>query len=333
MRQSIPLLLIGHFEPRSKFPISENKLLRSLHNPRRRRIRTQANGPLRALEESEVKIRATIFRLVLTSAVVFTTGTLFAQALKPNQTEGYGDDKVLKFNYTQSFDCVDQPYDDLNFNGIKAQSDPGEFQIPICQVATNPTINPPGQVGNAEVTTEPVYVIVPMFSVDGDKDPNDAISCNNVVPGTLCGPALGKTLVALFGAIPEAFKIKPAVYTQCPDPGLPPGTCTMHASRLDLGKLLVALKYLPPPATNVFVPSPNHSHVLLNQDINIKPIWWQVIPVLVLKQSDWPNQDGSSGITSYAKLKAAEKAGAALEAPSNFFLYFSSYVMSGMKMQ
>jgi hypothetical protein len=277
-----------------------------------------------------VKMKAAISRLMTTSAVVLITGTLFAQALKPNQTEGYGDNKVLKFNYTQSFDCVDQPNDDLNFNNIKAASDPGEFQIPICQVATNPTINPPGQVGSAEATTEPVYVLVPMFSTDNDQNPNDAISCDNVVTGTLCGPALGKTLIQLFGAIPEGFKAKPAVYTQCPDPGLPPGTCTMHASRLDLGKLLVELGYLQPPVANVFVPSPNHSHVLLNQDINIKPIWWQVIPVLVLSQNDWPNQAGTIGITSFAKMKAAEKAGTALQAPSNFFLYFSSYVMKGM---
>jgi hypothetical protein len=263
------------------------------------------------------------------------TGTLFAQIpLKPNQTLGYGDNDILRFTYFQSFDCVDQPMDDLNFNGIKAQSDPNEFQIPIFQVATNPSINPPGQTGSAEVTTEPVYVLVPMFSTNNDQNPADAISCDNVVAGTLCGPELGSTLIKLFGAIPEAFKATPAVYTQCPDPGLPPGTCTMHASRIDLGKLLVALKYLPPPVTNVFLPSPNHSHVLLDQDISIKAIWWQVIPVLVLKASEWPTQDASSGITSYVKLQAAEKAGAALQAPSNFFLYFSSYVVShgGMKM-
>ncbi|MGA9529847.1 MAG: hypothetical protein WBS24_17170 [Terriglobales bacterium] len=268
-----------------------------------------------------------ILRLIVLSALALTTATLFAQSLKPNETQGYGDDKVLLFEYFQSFDCVDEPNFDLNFNGIKADRDPGEFQIPICQVDTNPLINPPGQMGSAEVTTEPVYVIVPMFSVDKDTDPSTAISCANVIPGTLCGPALGKTLIKLFGAIPEGFKAKPEVFTQCPDPGLPPGTCTMHASRLDLGKLLVALGYLPGPPSNVFLPSPNHSHVLLNQDINIKPIWWQVIPVLVLSESDWPNKEGTTGITSYAKLKAAENAGTALQAPSNFFLYFSSYVM------
>lgn len=268
-----------------------------------------------------------ILRLILVSVVALTATTLFAQSLKPNQTQGYGDNKILLFQYFQNFDCVDEPNFDLNFNGVKADRDPGEMQIPICQVATNPLINPPGQMGNAEVTTEPVFVLVPMFSVDNDTDPSTAISCSQVVTGTLCGKALGTALVKLFGAIPEAFKAKPAVFTQCPEPGLPPGTCTMHTSRLDLGKLLVELGYLPGPPSNVFLPSPNHSHVLLNEDINIKPIWWQVIPVLVLNQSDWPNQEGTAGITSFSKLKAAEKAGAALQAPSNFFLYFSSYVM------
>lgn len=54
----------------------------------------------------------------------------------------------------------------------------------------------------------------------------------------------------------------------------------------------------------------------------------QVIPVLVLNQSDWPAQDGSSGLTSLAAIQAALKAGTAVEAPSNFFLFFSSYVNS-----
>jgi hypothetical protein len=274
-----------------------------------------------------VKLKpALTLRLIIASAIVFTTTTLFAQGTKANQTEGYGADTVLVFRYQQNFYCIDQPHDDLNYDGIPADQDPAEFQTPICQVATNPTINPTGQEGNPAQTTEPIYVLVPMFSVDNDQNPNDAISCKNVVPGTLCGEALGKTLIKLFGAVPEAFKESPKVFTQCPDPGSPAGTCTMHASRIDLGKLLVALKILPPPVANVFLPTPNHSHVLIDQDINLKPIWWQVIPVLVLDQNDWPTKNGSSGITSYYRLLRAEKAKAALQAPSNFFLFFSSYV-------
>jgi hypothetical protein len=148
-----------------------------------------------------------------------------------------------------------------------------------------------------------------------------------VTPGTLCGPELGKALIKLFGALPEGFKAKPLVFSQCPEPGARPGTCTMHASRVDLAPVLAALGYIDnPPTANVFVPTPNHSHVLDDEDINVKAEWWQVLPVLVLDKNDWPPQDGSSGITSAKALDAAEKAGRAIEAPSNFFLYFGSYV-------
>ncbi len=268
-----------------------------------------------------------VYRSTLLLILCLTSLLAVAQqtpSLKPNQTLGFGDNQLLKFTYEQNFDCVDQPKDDLNFNGVLAQSDPSEFQTPICQVGIQPTVDPTGLHGSADLT-EPLYVLVPMFSVDNDQNPDDAISCKNVVAGTNCGPALGSTLISLFGAIPEAFKAKPLVYTQCPDPNLPPGTCTMHASRLDLGPVLVALGILKPPVSNVFLPTPNHSHVVLNIDVSQPAIWWQVIPVLVLNPSDWPTADGSSGITSVAKMRAAEKAADAVQAPSNFYLFFASY--------
>ncbi|MGA2022965.1 MAG: hypothetical protein ABSH02_20400 [Candidatus Sulfotelmatobacter sp.] len=271
-------------------------------------------------------MKLSVIRPAVFVAVALIAATASAQKLAPNQTLGFGDSQLLQFTYTQNFDCIDQPFDDLNFNGIVAAKDPGEMQTPICQVGTNPSINPPGQIGNPYITTEPLYVLVPLFSVNNDQNPNDAISCDNVVTGTLCGPALGSELISLFGAVPEAYKATPLVYTQCPEPGSAPGTCTMHASRLDLAPVLAQLGYIPyPPTANVFLPTPNHSHVVINADINIKAIWWQVIPVLVTSQSDWPTQDGSSGITSVKALLAAKNAGTAIIAPSNFFLFFSSY--------
>jgi len=48
--------------------------------------------------------------------------------------------------------------------------------------------------------------------------------------------------------------------------------------------------------------------VIINPDINIQAIWWQVIPVLVFNQSDWPQENGSSGITSEHALRVAEEA-------------------------
>src|SRR5579885_2975678 len=266
------------------------------------------------------------YRPALALAIVASFVSIASAQAKPNQTQGYGAGKPLTFTYTQNFDCVDQPNTDLNFNGIPAAKDPGEMQIPICQVGTQPTINPPGKGGNPAATTEPLYVLVPMFSTDNDQNPNDAISCDKVVTGTVCGPTLGTTLISLFGALPEAFKAIPSVFTQCPEAGTSPGTCTMHAQRLDLGPALVALGYLKRPTANVFVPSPNHSHVVNNDAVNDPAIWWQVLPVLVLNQSDWPSKDGSSGLTSSSAIQAAINAGTAVEAPSNFFLFFSSHL-------
>ncbi len=265
-----------------------------------------------------------VIRTALLASVALIAATASAQTLKPNQTLGFGAGQLLTFSYTQNFDCIDQPNDDLNFNGIKAAEDPGEMQTPICQAGFNPWINPPGQVGNPSITTEPLFVLIPMFSVDGDQNPNDAISCNNVVQGTLCGPALGSELISLFGAVPEAFKASPQVYTQCPEPGSAPGTCTMHASRVDLALVLADLGLTGPPTANVFVPTPNHSHILIDADINLPAIWWQVVPVLVLEQSDWPTKDGSAGITSAKALYEAQAVGTAIAVQSNFFLFFAS---------
>ncbi len=271
------------------------------------------------------------WRRTLLIALAFMTTAACAQTVQMNnQTQGFGAGEVLTLTYTQNFDCIDQPADDLDYNHIRAAMDPGEMQTPICVVGTQPTINPPGQIGNPADTTAPLYVLVPMFSVDNDQNPNDAISCNGVVQGTLCGPQLGQTLIQLFGAIPEGFKQHPLVYSQCPDPGLAPGTCTMHASRLDLGPVLAALGFIPPPTQNVFLPTPNHSHVVDDDDISDPPIWWQVIPVLVLNQSIWPPQNGSSGLTSTAAIQQAERNGLAVQAPSNFFLFFSTVPMQHM---
>jgi hypothetical protein len=276
----------------------------------------------------KILVRGALVCIALFSAAA-ASHAADTDGLRQNQTEGFGAGKRLLFTYSQNFDCVDQPDDDLDFNKVKAKADPGEMQIPICQAGTNPTINPPGQPGKATKTTDPLYVLIPMFSTNNDQNPNDAISCTNVVPGTICGQALGQTLIQLFGALPEGFKAAPAVYAQCPDPGLPPGTCTMHASRVDLAPVLAALGYIAnPPTANVFVPTPNHSHVLADNAVTQSAEWWQVLPVLVLSESAWPPKNGKSGITSVAALKAAEQAGQAIEAPSNFFLYFGSQVMS-----
>src|SRR5215813_14573585 len=90
--------------------------------------------------------------------------------LAPNQTNGFGNGRLVTFTYLQNFDCVDEPTMDLDFNTIKAQSDPNEMQVPICQVVTEPSADPTG--GNLKQTAQ-LYVLVPMFG--SDMNPDDAM--------------------------------------------------------------------------------------------------------------------------------------------------------------
>jgi len=265
--------------------------------------------------------------LVTAACLAFTPGIASAQ-LAPNQTHGFGNGQLVTFTYLQNFDCVEQPAMDLDFNGAKAQSDPNELQTPICQAVTEPSQDPTG--GEIKHTAH-LYVFVPMFSVNNDQNPADAMPCpNGGRPGELCGSALGAALIKAFGFLPEAWKTHPLVATQCPDPNNPvPGTCTMHASSVDLSVTLASLGKAPnPPTGNIFVPTPNHSHVIDNSRVNALPIWWEVRPVLIMNQSDWPSADGRTGITDSHAMDDAEATGRAIEVGSNFFLFFSSHMSS-----
>jgi hypothetical protein len=274
---------------------------------------------------THLRVRTTALRRSLMAAMgawLATGGAAAWAQLAPNQTNGFGNGRLVTFTYLQNFDCVDQPMMDLNFDGIEAQSDPGEMQTPICQVVTEPTQDPAG--GNLKHTAH-LYVLVPMFG--NSTNPRDAMECpDGGRPGELCGVALGEKLIALFGHVPEAWRSKPTVATQCPDPNNPvPGTCTMHASSVDLSVLLAGSPGIPkPPTAPVFLPTPNHSHVVDNSRVDTTPIWWEVRPVLISDPKDWPTPDGRSGITSSRAMDAAEAAGRAVEVGSNFFLFFSS---------
>lgn len=270
--------------------------------------------------------RTSSFSMLFAASLLTLAASPASAQLAPNQTNGFGGDKAVTFTYTQNFDCVDQPNLDLDFNGVLAQSDPHEMQTPICQPITEPTQDP---TGGSIMNTAHLYVLLPMFSVDNDRNPNHAMRCpDRPRPDELCGARLGEKLVKFFGFIPEAWKrnVNPAITTQCPDPNHPvPGTCTMHASSVDLSTTLVALgKIAGPPREPIFVPTPNHDHVVDDNFVTTGQIWWEVRPVLVMYQSDWPSDDGSSGITSSEKMDAAEAAGRAIEVGSNFFLFFSS---------
>ena len=102
----------------------------------------------------------------------------------------------------------------------------------------------------------------------------------------------------------------------------------MHTTQLDLGPALAAAG-LVPANTPVIVPTLNHSHIIDDDDIRTHAIWWQIISVLVTDPRAWPTEDGTAGINSLAALRAAQAAGQARpDAPTNFFLFFSSDVSS-----
>jgi hypothetical protein len=251
-------------------------------------------------------------------AILAAAGARAQATLAANQTQGFGNGRLVTFTYLQNFDCVDQPALDLDFNGKLAESDPAEMQTPVCQVVTEPTQDPTG--GNLKQTAH-LYVLVPMFG--SDTTPGDAMQCPppGPRPGELCGAGLGSALIAKFGFIPEAWLAHPTVPVQCPDHNSSPGTCTMHASSVDLS---VLFSNGSTPTMPLFVPTPNHSHVVDNSRVNALPIWWEVRPVLVMSPADWPSADGSSGITSSKIMDDVEAAGRAVEVGSNFFLFFSS---------
>jgi len=247
---------------------------------------------------------------------VLAASTVAAQTpsrpINVNQTDAYGNERLLAFTYFMNFQCVHQPFDDLDNNGRVAAVDPNEFQSPRCVVGRAPRIDPTGKpISN----TEPLFVIVPFFDADGD--------------GEAASPELGAALRSLFGFVPDAFDPTPGVPVQCPEPGLPLtkhkgefGTCTMHPSTLDLGPVLGQLGAVPA-GTAVKVPTPNHSHII--DGGNFGAIWWQVIVVLVTDPTIWPDVNGTRGLTSVDALRAAQASGqASADIPSNFFLFFDS---------
>jgi hypothetical protein len=233
-----------------------------------------------------------------------------AAGLENNQTIGFGADQRLVFTYQQQFDCVVQPNDDRNFSGKPADLDPQQFASPECQIDAPSTIDP---TGLSVKQTDPLYILVPFFET------------NKKTPAFT--KTLGAALKKLFGFVPDAFKPSPGVPVQCPAPKDKPATCTMHPLQTDLGPLLTALGLLPKD-TNLYVPLVNHDHLLTDKTINQGQEWWQIIVVLVKDPKAWPNAQGTTGITSIARLRAAQsKKQASEDVPSNFFLFFSSKAM------
>jgi hypothetical protein len=266
-------------------------------------------------------LAATFTLYGVTSATTSATADP-SRPIRADQTDGYGDGKLLTFTYGQQYQCVHEPNDDRDGNGIPADQDPAEFQKPICEVGfgTKIGIDPAGEPTSK---TDPLYVIVPFFDADHD--------------GEAAG-GLADTLKSIFGFVPDAFDPTPGVPVQCPEPGgnLTAqkgafGTCTMHPTQIDYAQLLSEVRPdLFAGLKNLDLPLVNHSHIIGGKNFNAE--WWQLKVVLVTDQSVWPDVNGTTGLRSVADITAAQAAGKALPTiNSNFFLFFGSREMK-MKM-
>ena len=235
----------------------------------------------------------------------------------PGFTEGYGNEKVVAFEYPQQWYCNDEIGDDLDGpghrgDGVPVEQDPDEHQHPAMGPPGSPCIV--GDTGSGSLprmdptgrpiaNSEPVWAILPFFD---SEDPDTIIDA--VDPTT-----------------------DDNVDHQCPEPGLPYtqhkgafGTCTMHPSTLH-AEPIVALG-----AGDIALP--NHSHIIDGDNFN--PIWWQTIAVRVFDRAIWPDFDGRCPanprggrpcLTSLQALREAQARGqASADTPSNVWLFFDS---------
>jgi hypothetical protein len=276
-----------------------------------------------------------------------------------NQTDAYGDGQVIVFTYGQSFDCVDDPADNIDQVNGPSQQDPREVNGPHCAAAFDAKVDPTGDPSNE---TAPLYVIVPFFETDPTVPAANNDDCkkgfgNGTTQGiadlvnlgyltvdcsSMSGPlqtvtaALGlKRADHTTGIIPDAFKVPQAgvAPVQCPEPGPPLtaftgpfGTCTTHTNTIDLGRVVGGILHL----TQVRLPTPNHSHIIDNADYG--RVWWKVIVELVVDPSVWPDKNGNCPakvgcLTSTQAMRNAQAQHKIFggDVPTNFFLFFDAH--------
>lgn len=276
-------------------------------------------------------IPATVAVLLVMAGEVAAQSKAPTRPLAVNQTDGFAENQVVAFTYAESFDCLAGAFDDVDKDTQPAAVQPSEFNPGVaaagpmlgqafshCVLGFSPAVDPTGAPASG---TEELFVLVPFF--DTNPSNNEAFT-----------PELQTFLINTFGFVPEAFKKHPDVDVQCPEPGPPrtqhtgdPGTCTMHTTTLDFGRILDQALGLPS-GTPVPLPTANHSHVIDKAKESTR--WWKIISVLVTDPKAWPKADGTSGITSVDALRAAQAAGQAKpDVDTNFFLFFDSAPLSG----
>lgn len=299
---------------------------------------------------SRKKYLAAVLGAVAVVGVTATTGIAADEGnnamrpLKVNQTESFFDGQVQVLTYAQNFQCVIDPFDDLDGigrqgDGVPAAGDPDEMVFPSCisgetRGGAEPLQDPTGlPIGKAR----DFKIIVPLFDADSD------------------------------GLI-EAFDPNPGVDLQCPEPGPPShtenqpvGSCTTHPSfvasepilgeagaaisGLELpdplplfagvpGKAPVDMPFVVPMNPPAVIPLPSHSHITDTEFDDT--VWWQVIVFLVTDRSVWPDLDGDCPagrdkcLTSIDSLRASQaNGGTGRDIPSNIFLFFANEPLKG----
>ncbi|MDD5275030.1 MAG: hypothetical protein PHR16_02985 [Methylovulum sp.] len=241
-----------------------------------------------------------------------------SQPLKVNQTEAYAPHGLSALTFHMNFACVHSASSDLDYNGKIAAIDPAEYQTPICSfgpVETNVTGAP--LVGDDD--RDSVSLIVPWFDSDHDNE-GHGITSTQV-----------NELIRMFGYVPDAYEqlSPPGIPVQCPEPGLPRtkrqgefGTCTMQNTSFDVGPGMVKLGLLAP--NSRFVTSTPNRSLIINAD-NLKPKWRQIKATMVIDSSEWPDAEGTKGITTVQGIRDCQARGhCAPNLPTNIFLYFSA---------
>ncbi|MGQ0574336.1 MAG: hypothetical protein ACT4RN_09045 [Pseudonocardia sp.] len=279
-----------------------------------------------------------------TTGIASDEGRNTVRPLQANQTESFFDGQNQVLTYGQNFQCVIDPFDDLDGigrqgDGIPAAADPDEMVFPSCISGETAGGSEPLQdpTGLPIDKAREFFVIVPLFDADGD------------------------------GLI-EAFDPTPGIDLQCPEPGSPShsedqpvGACTTHpsfvASEPILAEAGTEISGLPmpdpfpmfaglpgkPPVDAPFVvpanppaviPLPGHSHITDTEFDDT--IWWQVIVTLVTDPAVFPDLEGDCAagrdkcLTSIDALRASQaNGGTGRDIPSNIFLFFANEPLDG----
>ena len=197
-----------------------------------------------------------LHRSALIIGIALACGSAFAQNVKapklaPDQSLGYGANHLTTFTYTQVSTAWISPKVTSTSTESRRHPIRPNFRFPFAKPVSSRRLTRPDSPSAASIPPSPCMFWFPCFPWTTTRIPTTPSRVPASWKARTAGPHWA-ALDGLFGSLPEAFKATPLVYTQCPDPGLPAGTCTMHTSRLDLGLLLVQLGFLQPPAANFF---------------------------------------------------------------------------------